>query len=172
MITDDFPTLFLYHREADALYVDAIRGLSDAQYEEAEGFEVGWPSIRAILVHLAGANDIWARRFLGDSPTHRITVAELPTLDGAAMLLSSAHDRFANQVLPAMTPERLASVWTYRDVQGKPWSVPMWAALRHVVNHGTYHRGQLASKLKRRGVDPPVTDFVSWAFAKMRRAGE
>jgi uncharacterized damage-inducible protein DinB len=26
--------------------------------------------------------------------------------------------------------------------------MPPWLSLRHVVNHGTYHRGQVASKLK------------------------
>jgi uncharacterized damage-inducible protein DinB len=35
--------------------------------------------------------------------------------------------------------------------------------LRHVVNHSTYHRGQVAAKLKRLGIDQPATDFVFWA---------
>jgi uncharacterized damage-inducible protein DinB len=168
---DDFPTLFRYHRESDATYLDAIRNLSAGQYEEVEPFEVGWPSIRSVVVHLAGANDIWARRLLGEMPTHRITEADLPALDDAEGLLLSAHDRFADEILPAMTPERLASAWTYRDLRGDSRSVPIWSVLRHVVNHGTYHRGQLASKIKRRGVTPPITDFVFWISEQVSRAG-
>jgi hypothetical protein len=30
-------------------------------------------------------------------------------------------------------------------------------------NHSTYHRGQVASKLKRLGAEQPATDFVFWA---------
>jgi uncharacterized damage-inducible protein DinB len=36
--------------------------------------------------------------------------------------------------------------------------------LRHIVNHSTYHRGQVASKLKRFGVEQPGTDFVLWLY--------
>ncbi|MEO7368941.1 MAG: DinB family protein [Gemmatimonadaceae bacterium] len=32
--------------------------------------------------------------------------------------------------------------------------------LTHVVNHGTYHRGQLSSMIRQLGVAPPLTDFV------------
>jgi uncharacterized damage-inducible protein DinB len=38
--------------------------------------------------------------------------------------------------------------------------------LRHVVNHTTYHRGQVASKLKRFGVVQPETDLVVWAIER------
>lgn len=170
-MTDDFASLFLYHRDADERFLDACRGLTPEQYAEPEPFEAGWPSIRSVIVHLAGANDIWARRLLGETPSHRPTEADLPTLDDAAGLLISAHDRFANGVVPGLTPERLAASWTYRDLSGKARATPLWAVLRHVVNHGTYHRGQLASKLGRKGLAPPVTDLVVWASEHADRPG-
>ena len=39
--------------------------------------------------------------------------------------------------------------------------------LRHIVNHTTYHRGQVASKLKRFGVQQAETDLVYWAFEQI-----
>ncbi|HEY1859087.1 MAG TPA: DinB family protein [Gemmataceae bacterium] len=45
--------------------------------------------------------------------------------------------------------------------------MPPWAVLRHVVNHTTYHRGQVASKLKRFGVQQPETDLIFWAFEQI-----
>lgn len=161
-MNDDFASLFQYHRDADLRFLDACRKLSAEQYAEPEPFEKGWPSIRSIVVHLAGGNDIWARRLLGESPMSRPTEADLPSLDSASALLMDAHDRFANPILPAMTPERLASAWTYRNCSGVTFTTPLWAVLRHLVNHGTYHRGQLASKLSRKGITPPVTDLVYW----------
>ncbi len=163
-MTDDFATLFRYHREADELYFEACKALTPEQYAEAEPFEVGWPSIRSVILHLASANDIWVRRLLGQEPSQRASEGDFPTLEAARDLSRVAHDRFARQVLPELTPERLAADFMYRDLAGKPRSLPLWAILRHVVNHGTYHRGQLASKLSRRGITPPVTDLVSWAF--------
>jgi uncharacterized damage-inducible protein DinB len=43
--------------------------------------------------------------------------------------------------------------------------------LRHVVNHSTYHRGQVASKLKRFGVEQPLTDFVFWVMEQAPQQG-
>ena len=43
-------------------------------------------------------------------------------------------------------------------------TLPRWAMLRHIVSHSTYHRGQVASKLKRFGIEQPVTDFFFWAI--------
>jgi uncharacterized damage-inducible protein DinB len=45
--------------------------------------------------------------------------------------------------------------------------LPPWVVLRHIVNHSTYHRGQVASKLKRLGIEQPATDFVFWAFEQI-----
>jgi len=39
--------------------------------------------------------------------------------------------------------------------------------LRHIVNHSTYHRGQVASKLKRLGVEQPLTDFFFWVIEQI-----
>ena len=39
--------------------------------------------------------------------------------------------------------------------------------LRHIVNHTTYHRGQVASKLNRFGIQQAETDFVYWVFEQI-----
>ena len=162
-MTDDLASLFAYHRWADDRMLDACRNLSPAQYAEIEPFEVGWPSIRSVVLHLTWAGEVWAQRFLGEPQVPMFAESDLPTLNEAAARLLSTHDRFSEEILPSLTPDRLAGVFTYRTFKGVTYTVPMWAALRHVVNHGTYHRGQVASKLKRRGVDPPSTDLVYWA---------
>jgi uncharacterized damage-inducible protein DinB len=162
-MTDDLPALFAYHRWADERMIAACRLLNAEQYAEPEPFEVGWPSIRSVVNHLAWANDAWLRRFLGEPPIPMLTEVDTPELEHAATLLLAAHDRFSMELLPSLTPDRLAAIFTYRNYKGVVTSAPLWALLRHVVNHGTYHRGQIASKLKRRGVDPPITDLVYWA---------
>src|SRR5262249_10298600 len=49
-----------------------------------------------------------------------------------------------------LTPDWLATPLTYSR-RGQTATLPPWAVLRHIVNHTTYHRGQVASKLKRFG---------------------
>ena len=45
-----------------------------------------------------------------------------------------------------------------------PSEADVGAVFRHVVNHATYHRGQIAAKFGRLGATPPRTDLVVWAI--------
>ena len=160
---DDFPSLFAYNRWANDRVVQAVRQLSAELYA---GEPVpGWSSVRATLVHLADATVIWSRRLCGEPVTKRASEADCPTPDDAAHLLAQGQEAF-EQLLPTLTPERLAAALTYRNFQDQQVSVPIWAVLRHVVNHATYHRGQVAAKLARLGVEPIPTDLVFWAIER------
>jgi uncharacterized damage-inducible protein DinB len=167
MMRDDLFALYAFNRWADGRVVEKIRQLSPEQYVKEP--EPGWASIRATVVHMAGATDIWARRIQGETVTVRPTEADVPTLEDAERYLAKGHDAF-NHLLTSLSSERLASIWSYRNFQGEEFRLPLWAVLRHVVNHASYHRGQIASKLKRFGVEPPSTDFVFWAIEQTPQA--
>ncbi len=158
---DDLSSLFAYNRWANDRVVQAARALSPDQYVQEP--VPGWTSVRATLVHVADATVIWSRRLRGEPVAARATEEAYPTLDDAIQLLAHGQDAF-EQLLPTFTAERLATVWSYHNFQDQEMSLPIWAVLRHVVNHATYHRGQVASKLKRLGVEPASTDFVVWAI--------
>ena len=48
----------------------------------------------------------------------------------------------------------------YKNLKGQPFERPIWQVVLHVVNHGTYHRGQIASLLRQQGHLPPGTDLI------------
>jgi uncharacterized damage-inducible protein DinB len=157
---DDFAALYAYNRWADRRVLEACRKLSPEQYA-AEPVP-GWSSVRSSLVHLAVVTEGWLRGVAGEAVESAPTEADLPTVDDAATLLDRA-DRILAEVLSTLTPEQLATPRTFRG-RGRSAILPTWAVLRHIVNHSTYHRGQIAAKLKRLGVEPPATDLVFWAL--------
>jgi uncharacterized damage-inducible protein DinB len=116
---------------------------------------------------VADATWVWARRIEGETVTARVTEAEVPTLDDAAALLTRGHDAF-DRLLDALPLERLVAVWSYRNFENQELSLPLWAVFRHVVNHATYHRGQIAAKFGRLGATPARTDLVVWAIEQTR----
>ena len=93
------------------------------------------------------------------------TEAELVTVDDVAQLLERGYRSF-EKLRPTLTPERLNTVLTLGAV-GRTFTLPRWAILRHIVNHSTYHRGQVASKLRRFGTEPPNTDFFWWVIEQI-----
>ena len=160
---DDFASLFAFDRWANAKMLDACHALTPKQYA-AEPVP-GWSSIRATVYHLAVATDVWLRTLAGDADTSFPTEAETPTVEDAERILERAY-RVLGSLLPALGAEDLA---TPRRFSRPEWTVvaPLWVALRHVVNHSTYHRGQIASKLKRFGIAQPETDLMFWAVEQM-----
>ena len=160
---DDVVALFAYDRWATRKVLDACRQLTAQQYG-AEPVP-GWSSVRSTIYHIALATE-WNLRTLAGDPDDRIpTEADLATVDDAARLLERAYRRF-EELRPTLTPERLNTVLTLRAI-GRTFTLPRWALLRHIVNHSSYHRGQIASKLKRFGIEPPNTDFFFWALEQI-----
>lgn len=155
---DDFTSLFAFNRWANAKMLDACRKLTPEQYI-AEPVP-GWSSVRATVFHIALVTELWLRGLENDPDDSIPAEAEVATIDDAERLLDRAYQRF-DRMLPMLTPERLAAIVTFRR-RGRTATLPAWAVLRHVVNHTTYHRGQVASKLKRFGVVQPETDLVFW----------
>jgi uncharacterized damage-inducible protein DinB len=50
----------------------------------------------------------------------------------------------------------------YRTTKGAPSTNPLWQMLQHVVNHGTYHRGQVVTLLRQLGAQPRATDLLRY----------
>lgn len=164
---DDIASLYEYNRWADRRVLDACRGLTPEQYA-AEPVP-GWPSVRSSVIHIAIATDGWLRGVAGEDVQTVPGESDLETVDAAAALLERAHERIQS-LLPGLTPESLATVREFRG-RGKVAALPPWAVLRHIVNHSTYHRGQIASKLGRLGVAPPITDFIYWVLERGHEGG-
>jgi uncharacterized damage-inducible protein DinB len=163
LMGDDFASLFAFNRWANAKMLDACRKLTPEQYA-AEPVP-GWSSVRSTVFHIAVVTEGWLRGLAADPDQSFPTEADLATVEDAERLLERAYRRF-DELLPQLTPERLATPVTLQR-RGRTATLPPWALLRHVVNHTTYHRGQVASKLKRFGIQQAETDFIFWVFEQI-----
>ncbi len=158
---DDLFSLYAYNAWANARVIDSLRPLTEEQYTKEMGG--GWPSIRATWVHIAGATDAWAKRFSGTDATTLPKESEVPRLEDAIALAEDAQLRL-EAFLATLTPERIAGSFKWKNLKGEEKTAPFWAILRHVVNHASYHRGQLSSMVKRVGGTPKATDMVLWGI--------
>jgi uncharacterized damage-inducible protein DinB len=116
-------------------------------------------SIRDTLAHIVWAEWIWLERWKGSSPRTMFSPAAFPSV-------GRLRDRFAEVAadradwLRRLPADRLSQVVEYANLQGETWRYPLWQQLIHVVNHSTYHRGQVTTLLRQVGAAPAVTDFL------------
>jgi uncharacterized damage-inducible protein DinB len=157
-VTDSFGSLVAYTRWADAALLAACAELTPAQYT----LELGgsFPSVQKTITHLAGSAKLWSLRLAGEPYTGLPTVAEIPDVATALARLGEAYAVFA-RVAPEWEATK-TETFTYRNVAGVEMTKVRWQVFRHIINHGTYHRGQLANMLRQLGVTPPTTDLLYW----------
>jgi uncharacterized damage-inducible protein DinB len=157
---DDFATLYAFNKWANDKMLDACRKVTPEQYAAEPA--PGWPPIRTTVWHIAIVTDGWLRTLANDPDQSFQAETEVQTPDDAARILERAY-RTLDSLRPMLSGEMLATPRTLTR-RGRTASLPPWAVLRHVVNHTTYHRGQVASKLKRFGIQQPETDLVYFAL--------
>jgi len=79
---------------------------------------------------------------------------------GSSNLLWLRLRREQRAFLETVTSERLFTVVSYVNLQGQTWRHPLWQQMYHVVNHSTYHRGQLTTMLRQVGAQATATDLL------------
>lgn len=54
-------------------------------------------------------------------------------------------------------------VLAHRNQKGEEFRLPRWQIVLHVINHATYHRGQITTMLRQAGAaPPPPTDLIAY----------
>jgi uncharacterized damage-inducible protein DinB len=85
----------------------------------------------------------------------------MPSLPELKLRLASVEAERAAFV-SALADADLDRVISYRTLAGQAFSDPLGDLIRHVVNHSTYHRGQLVAQLRQLGQTPPNTDLIRY----------
>jgi uncharacterized damage-inducible protein DinB len=149
--------LYRYNQWANDRAFEAASGLTLEEFTRDLGNS--YPSVRDTLTHLVWAEWIWLQRWKGTSPQHRFDAAEFPHVN---TLATRWRELKAEQgaLVEAVTGERLHAVLTYVNLQGRTFRYTLWRQMYHVVNHSTYHRGQLTTMLRQLGRVPVPTDFL------------
>ncbi len=160
MHTHEIHNLFDYNYWANGKILAAVEGLTAEQYA-ATVPGLSYRSVRATLVHMLAAEQIWRRRCLaGESPTALLREADYPTL-AALRRLWAEEEAAMRDGLARLTDERLAGPLEYRTTNGTPMrEAQLWRLLVHLVNHGTQHRAEVAVALTAWGLSPGDVDLI------------
>jgi uncharacterized damage-inducible protein DinB len=109
-----------------------------------------------LFSHMVNAHHIWVSRI--NSVKNLYGVWETLPLEKLRLV---SKDNF-EQTLHILDSVDLSTVVSYTNTQGNAYKNTVKDILFHVVNHTTYHRGQIALELRQAGVTPPVTDYIAY----------
>jgi uncharacterized damage-inducible protein DinB len=146
--------LLEYQRWATNLTVNAAKALTSEQFTQDLGSS--FPSVRDTLVHVFTADRAWLGRLEGQSPPRAIA-ADFATLDSLLKVWEPVLTRWPTVVESLGDPGRLIE---YQSFAGEPFTNSLGQIVRHVVNHGTYHRGQVATMLRQLGAQAVSSDLI------------
>lgn len=151
MTPDEAHLLVDYHVWARERALDAVAALTPEQFTRDMGNSFG--SVRDTAAHLFGADEVWLQRWNGGSPRGLPPPTRFPDLASLRAAWADLDPKL-RAFVAGLGAEGLARKLTYQAFNGQQATVAYWQMLQHVVNHGSYHRGQITTLLRQLGAPP------------------
>ena len=176
MTVADIQTLYAYNRWANERLFSALEKLNHHQFTTA--IPSSFPSIRETVFHILFAEWLWLKRWQGTSPRSTLadpdaspatwstltpggmpTMKELETLVALKSFAESIEQE-RQEFLHGLNEDVLHAQSQFSDMTGNPYSEPLVQLMQHVVNHSTYHRGQVTTMLRQVGGEAASLDML------------
>lgn len=151
MTHQDLTTLLDFHYWARDRVLAAAAALTAEPFTRNLGSS--FPSVRDTLVHLYSAEWNWYQRWHGTSPSAMLDPLDYPDV-GRLQAAWAEHEGRMRAYLASLDDASVQRAIEYRALQGQPYRSTVWEMFHHVVNHGTYHRGQVQAMLRQLGATP------------------
>lgn len=176
MNLEDIQTLYAYNRWASERLFSVLEELNQPRFTAQ--VQSSFPSIRETVLHILFAEWLWLKRWQGNSP--RSTLANpdaspatwstlspggIPALEELSTVrelksFADSIDKERQDFLCRLNEDVLHAKLQYTDMAGMPFALLLVQLMQHVVNHGTYHRGQVTTMLRQLGAEAVALDMV------------
>jgi len=113
-----------------------------------------------LFSHILNAKFIWATRITKTSLGPNVWDVYLPE-----QLQQQVRDStlLFEGIIKKLTLEtEFALPVSYVTTEGKPYTTLLSDILAHIVNHSSYHRGQIAKLIRLKGFAPVNTDYITF----------
>jgi uncharacterized damage-inducible protein DinB len=144
---------------ADNAVLSALSQLPTERIQQDLGNS--FKSMFGTLCHIYLAEQVWFERVNG-KPDAKLadlqSPADLTALSECWPELHRGWLDWANSIGVAAWSQPLLQ----KNSQGTEFRTPIWQIVMHLVNHGSYHRGQITTMLRQSGATPPGTDLITF----------
>ena len=160
----DLQTMIDYHYWARDRVLEATAALDATQYNKDLGSS--FKSIRDTLTHTYAAEWAWYQRWHGTSPSGLVSPDQFDDL-GALRAAWADHERKMRAFVDGLSDADIDRVIEFTLLNGTQGASPLGQMVQHVVNHASYHRGQVTTMLRQLGASPAKSmDMIAYYRAK------
>ncbi len=163
MTGDEVRELFAYNAWANRKLFDAAAALPEEHYFRDLRSSHG--GIHGTLAHIVWAEQLWLCRWLGTPNPAVPQGRDLGTLDAVRARWEEVETRRA-VFLVDFPDARLSETRAVQPSTGGEFRHSFREMFRHVVDHASYHRGQVVTMLRQVGAVPPSTGLIVFYRAR------
>ena len=168
MTPEDIRALFDYNAWANHRVLEAASALQPEEFTRTMGSS--FSSVRDTLAHIYGGEWVWLERFQGRSPASLPDVAQFADIASLRERWNE-HETQLLKFVRGLSQADLDHVMEYKTLKYGVYKNPLWQSMQHLVNHGTYHRGQVTTLLRQLGAQPILTDLMHFYRERAAAAG-
>lgn len=150
----DFEKLFLYKQWSDQRLFRAIYQIDQSQFMQDYDFA------RQQLNHMIIVEELFRSRLeCNQSPHNQTNTLDLPTLEELQQRINISDEWFI-QFVQNLTTTKSLEILHFHFTDGKAGRLSISEILFHMINHGTYHRGNIAHALHHAQVVHPADTYT------------
>jgi uncharacterized damage-inducible protein DinB len=154
---NEFLDLFAYNAWANRTMFDAVAQVPEEQY--FRDLKSSYGGIHGTLAHIVWAEDLWLRRWKRQPNPAVPQGTDLRSLMEVRGRWEGI-ERERNAFLSEMSIARLGETRLVKPSSGGEYVHTFQQMFRHLINHSSYHRGQIVTFLRQLGHRPPSTDLI------------
>jgi uncharacterized damage-inducible protein DinB len=167
MNVKDIRQLYEYNRWANARMLDVVSALTAEQF--TKDLSSSFASLRETIVHILSAEWIWLKRWQGESPKAMFDAKDFFELDLLKAKWAEVENEQAD-FINSLKDESLEEAIAYVNTKGEEWKYPLSQMMQHVVNHSSYHRGQVTTMLRQLGAKAVPLDLLVFIDEKSKKS--
>ncbi len=151
-----------YNKWANARFVAVLQQLTDEQLDME--IKSSFPTIRKTVYHMWSAEDIWLQGLnLTEQPVWAESVFE-GSIEEAIESWCNCSEGLLAFIEKQFNDNAFQHVMQYYNLKKQSVKLPVHVGLMQVLNHATYHRGQLVTMFRQTGVKKvPASDYYLFA---------
>lgn len=111
-------------------------------------------STKSLFSHILNAQSIWNGRM--EANKEKVDVWKILN-DEKLVEIENENYRKSLELLDS---KDLNEEINYQNSKGEQYRNSVQEILIHIVNHSTYHRGQIAVEFRQKGIEPVVSDYI------------